>query len=257
MRMKNILKTIVFLMLLVFSVNGQTQHNEDSLHLPDLNAYTDVFKIPELQSCIDSAYLNSPLLKASDQQVVQLLEEIKIKKKSWLDYIFIDANTRYGLFNQLSVSQQTGDGSIPDLAFYSNKEQFNYFAGLTIRLPLSFFTNNQNEVKILRHNIREAELKREELKNELTRLVITEYFKLKSLQELLAVHQNNIQSTRLDYLNSSKNLENNMIGLTEFATISNQNTKALEAYITVKNEFFAQFSLLKLLTGTNLQTDLP
>jgi outer membrane protein TolC len=254
--MKYAVKKIEFMMLFLALRCGQALYSQDKQIAPDQNFVVKEFKIPELQSCINSAHVNSPLLKASDEQVLQLIEGIKIKKKSWLNYVFIDGNTRYGLFNQLSVSQQMSDGTLPDLAFYSNKEQFNYFAGVTVRLPLSFFTNTTNEVKILRQNISEIELKRNELKNEITRLVITEYFKLKSLQELLVVHQNNIESTRLDYRSATRNLENNMIGLTEFATISNQNTKALEAYITAKNEFFAQYYLLKLLTGTNLQSEI-
>lgn len=109
---------------------------------------------------------------------------------------------------------------------------------------------------MLKQGVKEAELKKEELKKEITRFVIAEYFKLKSLHELLEVHQNNTQSTRLDYLKASKDLEANLISLTEFATISNQNTKALEAFITAKNDYFAQYYLLKLLTGTNLQSEI-
>lgn len=242
-----------FFLILAFSVNSQTSLSDLKENLPSDNYK---FLLPELTTCIDSALQNSPLLKASDEQISKLLEEIKIQKKSWLNYVYIDANTRYGLFNQLSISQQSDDGANPDMAFYSAKEQFNYFAGLTIRLPISFFTNNRNEVKMLKQGVKEAELKKEELKKEITRFVIAEYFKLKSLHELLEVHQNNTQSTRLDYLKASKDLEANLISLTEFATISNQNTKALEAFITAKNDYFAQYYLLKLLTGTNLQSEI-
>jgi outer membrane protein TolC len=240
------------IVMMAFALNAQTQ--DDSAEVQ--TAGSSRFRIPDLNTCIDSALVNSPLLKASDEQISGLLEEIKIQKKSWLNYIFIDANTRYGLFNQLSISQQSSDGANPDQAFYSAKEQFNYFAGVTIRLPLSYFSNNKNEVKLLKQGVKEAELKRDEMKKEITRLVIIEYFKLKSLHELLEIHQNNTQSTRLDYLKASGDLEANMISLTEFATISNQNTKALEAFITAKNDYFAQYYLLKLLTGTNLQSEI-
>ncbi len=68
--------------------------------------------IPGLDVCIQSALTNSPLLKANDEQTEKLLEEIKIKKKSWLDYVQIDANSRYGLFNMLTLSQTTGGADI-------------------------------------------------------------------------------------------------------------------------------------------------
>ncbi|MBV5343472.1 TolC family protein, partial [bacterium] len=117
-------------MLITLSVFTQTTVKTDSVS----NALSfDKLIIPSLEVCIQSALTNSPLLKANEQQIEKLLEEIKIKKKSWLDYVQIDANSRYGLFNQLTLSESTGGA---DIAVQQAKEQFNYFAGLSIKLPL-------------------------------------------------------------------------------------------------------------------------
>ena len=235
------------MMLFTLSVFAQTTVKTDSVS----NALSfDKLIIPSLEVCIQSALTNSPLLKANDQQIEKLLEEIKIKKKSWLDYIQIDANSRYGLFNMLTMSQTTGGA---DIAVQQAKEQFNYFAGLTIKLPLSYFVSNKSEQKILKHSIKESELKKEELKNEISKLVVVEYFKLKNFSDLINAQQNNLQTTQIDYLKAKKDVQNGMLGMTEFASISTSYTKAVEAFTKTKNDYYTQFYILKILTGSNLQ----
>lgn len=235
------------MILFTLSVYAQTTVKVDSVS----NALSiDKLIIPSLEVCIQSALTNSPLLKANEQQIEKLLEEIKIKKKSWLDYVQIDANSRYGLFNQLTLSESTVGA---DIAVQQAKEQFNYFAGLSIKLPLSYFVSNKNEQKILKHSIKESELKKEELKNEISKLVVVEYFKLKNFSDLINAQQNNLQTTQIDYLKAKKDVQNGMLGMTEFASISTSYTKAVEAFTKTKNDYYTQFYILKILTGSNLQ----
>lgn len=242
---------IIICALSTFGAIAQDLAKPDSIKNVDKDMILEKFLLPDLDECIQSAIKNSPLLKASDVEVEKLLEEIKIKKKSWLDYVQIDANSRYGLFNQLSLTEQTGDA--PDIAIQSNKEQLNYFAGVTIRMPFSYFANNKNEQKILKHSIRESELRKEELKNEISRMVITEYFKLKNLYEMLGFHQNNLQTAQIDFMKAKSEVKGSMLGMTEFAAITTAYTKAVDAFISTKNEYYSQFYMLKILTGSNLQ----
>ena len=243
----NRLKLILVLFLFNLSVFAQTTAKTDSLN----NVLTyESYLIPDLNECIESALKNSPLLKANDRQIEIILEDIKIRKKSWLEYLIIDANTRYGLFNQLTLTQETSN---PDVAVQSAKEQFNYFAGITLRIPFSYFSSNKNEQKKLSISIKEAELKKEELKNEINKLVITEYFKLKRLQELLGVHLNNLQTAQIDYLKSKNDLKSGMLGMTEFAASHTAYAKAVDAFVSTKNDYYSQYYILNILIGTNIQ----
>ncbi len=223
----------------------------DSLPAVLPSAVYGAFKLPDLQACIDSALANSPLLKTTDEQVAQLLEDIKIQKRSWGEYVLVDANTRYGLFNQLSVADPAGTGSTPGLDLYSAEERFNYYAGVTLRLPLSYLWSNNNKVKKLKYSINEAELRREELKKEIIRMVVTEYYKLKSSYEVLGVHQDNVQTAQLDLMKAKNEIKNNTIKMSEFSTISYSYTRSYVEFIDARNNFFAQYYLLKLLTGSN------
>jgi hypothetical protein len=82
---------------------------------------------------------------------------------------------------------------------------------------------------------------------------VIEYFKLKNFADLLDAQQNNLQTTQIDYLKAKNDIQNGMLGMTEFASISTSYTKAIEAFMKTKNEYYTQFYILKILTGTNLQ----
>ena len=245
---------ILFSYILVFfslSILAQNQAKNDSVNK---EIAFEKFVIPDLEFCIQSALNNSPLLKVSDNQIDVVLEEIKLKKKAWLENLQIEANTRYGLFNQVSLSTTAGS-TTPDVAIQSAKQQLNYFVGLTLKLPLSFFSTNKSEQKTLKHNIREFELKKEELKKQISQLIISEYFKFKNMSELVDAHQSNLQNAQLDFLRGKSEVKVGMLGLTEFAAMSNAYTKALDAFNGTKNDYYSEYYLLKLLTGTNLLKD--
>jgi outer membrane protein TolC len=83
--------------------------------------------------------------------------------------------------------------------------------------------------------------------------VVVEYFKLKNYYDMLDAQQNNLQTTQIDYLKAKKDIQNGMLGMTEFASISTSYTKAVEAFTKTKNDYYTQFYILKILTGSNLQ----
>ncbi len=91
------------------------------------------------------------------------------------------------------------------------------------------------------------------MKNEISRLVVVEYFKLKNFYDLLDTQQNNVQTTQVDYLKAKKDVQNGMKSMTELASISTSYTKAVEAFTKTKNDYYTQYYILKILTGSNLQ----
>ena len=175
-----------------------------------------------------------------------------MQKKSWTDFIQIDANTRYGLYNQLTVSNQAV-ADVPPVGVQSDKQQLNYYAGVTLKLPISYFANKKNELKILNYNIQESELRKEQLKKEITQFVIDEYFKFKNYRELLDSYQTTLQTMKISYLKSVKDVENGTLGFSEFSTITYSYSKAEESYSKLKSDYYTQIYKLQILTGINLQ----
>jgi len=245
--MKNLqFRTYIILIISCFTTVLQAQSSSGNGAVNDTISVDP--KIPELKVFIESALKNSPLLKASDMQIERVFEQIKKEKKSWTDFIFIDANARYGLFNQVTVSDQTG----VDLGIKSAREQFNYFAGLTFRLPLSNFTSKKNDIKILTSDLEGSKFKKEQLKNELTQLVIDEYFKLINMNQSIQINQNILQSLRLNMVKAQKDINTGIIGLSDYNSVLTTKEKAEESYYKSQNDYYAQFYKIQVLTGLNL-----
>lgn len=226
-------------------INNQKNNVNDSLR-------KSPSKLIDLKVLIDSALNNSPLLKVSDREIDILLEEIKIKKKSWLQFISLDINTKYGLYNQLSINEEISSDN-PDVAIQSNKEQFNYYAGISIKLPLGTFTSRNNELKIIQQNIKVNELKKEQLKKEITTFVIEEYYKLVNYKENMTLDQNTLQIMKIVYLKSEKEVDNGILKFEDFSSIAAKYYNAEQSFSKSKNEYISQLYKLQLLTGIKIE----
>jgi outer membrane protein TolC len=239
------------LVAITFSVKSQekkiTTQKTDSAELKSIK-----YELPDLNVFIESALKNSPLLKINEKELGKILEEIKMQKKSWMDLIQIDANTKYGLYNQLAINDPVSSDA-SEVAVQSNKTQLNYFAGITIKIPLSNFTNQKNKLKVLNYSVQESEIKKDQIKNDLTLIVIDEYFKFKNFSEVLDLVQNDLQTMKIKYLKSVKEVENGVLNFSDFAIISASYSKAQESFSKSKNEYYAQFYKLQILTGINIQ----
>jgi len=250
--MYRLIFTISFFSISFFYANSQeintSKQKNDSIELK----LSEKFELPELNFCIESALKNSPLLKVSDKEVESILEEIKMQKKSWTEFIQIDGNTRYGLYNQLTVNDQiTSD--IPSVGIQSDKQQLNYYAGMTLKIPLSYFAKKKNELKILNYNIQKTELKKEQLKKDITQIVIEEYYKLIHFKGLLNSYQMTLQTMKISYMKSIKDIENGNADFSELAKNTYSYSIAEEGYSKLKIDYFTQFYKLQSLTGINLQ----
>jgi len=204
-------------------------------------------EIPSLQILIDSALVNSPLIHASEAEIAQVIQQLKTQRKSWAQYIFFEASARYGLFNQISISELTVDDVTTGVK--SENEQLNYYGGVGIRVPLSGLISRRSETKTIQFTLVESEYRTEQLKRELTLLIIQEYYALKTYQESMQTTQEVMQTIEISYMKSLNDMETGKISLDDFALLASTRGKAKENYMKAKNDFFMQYHMLQILTG--------
>lgn len=70
----------------------------------------------------------------------------------------------------------------------------------------------------------------------------------------MQVQQDNLQTVRLAFMKANRDLNNNIISIGDFAAASSSYNRAKESYIATKNEYYAQYYLLKLLMGVDEKT---
>lgn len=234
-------------LILVIVISNQVKAQSD----PAKDTLAFEIKIPPVSEFIDAALTNSPLLKSSDMQIKQIFDQIRLRKKSWTDFVLIDANARYGLYNQVTITDLAATGS-EQLGIKSNREQLNYYAGLSIRMPISSFTNKKDEIKVLNDNMEVKRYEKEQVKKDLTQLVVEEYFKLLQMKKSVDINQDIIDSYKLSLLKAEKDLETGIISLGSYYTLAVEKNKAEDNHNKAKYEYIAQFYKLQVLTGLNL-----
>ena len=228
---------IIFTIILVPSF-AQSTNQEDSLSL----------SIPSLNTVIDLALKHSPLLKAKALNSEIVNQELKIEKKKWLNYIFIEGAANYGLFDQVIISGFSTEGN-PSTGTLSKSEQMRYYAGFGLKLPLSAFTSRKNELKIKKLNYQQTKYELQEFENQLRQIIIDEYFKMKYLEESMKTFSNIYQTLEISYLKAEKDVLDGRMNLNDFALLVSTLGKSKDDYNKTKSNFYAQYFKLQELTG--------
>jgi len=244
------LKMLYILLLLCPSLALLSQNNTLEVPLGAADTISIDQDVPGLDKFIQSAIDHSPLLQASDQDINQIYEKIKKSKLSFLDFITVDANTRYGLYNTVVVSG--GSDGTTDTGTKAAKQQLNYYAGLTLRVPISAFITNKNDIKILKYDAEQTKYKKEELKNALIISVIDEYYKLIKMNKSVKISQDALQTTNVNYIKAGKDIASGLITLADYNSVLATKAKVEEEYNTALNEYRAQYMKIQILTALKL-----
>lgn len=259
--------TCFALMLFITSIllRGQTQADSirlsDSLTTPenlsdtidietDANNIRAAYIIPILGELIDSALLHSPLLHAKSAEVEQMLYDLRMARLSWSDCIFLEASSRYGIFNQISLSEYTGSGD-DQYGLKMANEQLNYYIGMSLKLPISSILNRRNEIRFREYSKAQSEYEMEQLKLEIKRLIIDAYYQLVSYEESMLAFQEVYQTMNISYMKAIRDVENGVLPLDEFALLVSTYGKSKEAFLKAKNNFYMQYRTLQVICGYN------
>lgn len=215
----------------------------------DFNIFDTLeISIPPLSYVLDAAILHSPLLKALNKETDIINEEIKIQKGKWLDNIYFEGVANYGMFDQVVLNGETSDGVISS-GLISRSEQSRYYAGVSVKLPISAISSRKNEINKSYHERQKTNFEIEDAKRQINQKIIEEYYMLKYLDESTHNFFAIYQTLEIAFIKTEKDLLSGKIDLNEFAQISTMVGKAREDYFKTKNSFYAQYYKLQDLAG--------
>jgi len=203
-------------------------------------------QIPALNVLIDSALVHSPLLKAGNLEIEELSEMLSSDKKEWLNNIFLQASANYGMYDQVEIKGIQGEDAS---GYLSQREQFNYYAGAGLKIPIGDLLSRKNKIKVTRLQMEQKRYELDAIKMQIKNTIITEYYKLVQYQASLESSFDIFQTLEISYLKAKNDLENDRINLNDFATLVTNKGKALEQYEKTKANYYAQYRILEIITG--------
>lgn len=204
--------------------------------------------LPSLDSLMEWAEQNSPLLNFYNADVIINKLKVISEKRDWMEHLAFETDVRYGLFDNLVLTQDLGS---KDLAT-STTEQTRYTVGVSLRIPLSKIADRRNRVHMAETEKEKAMFQYETAIKELRQLVIIQYNNLIKAHSLMLVTNANVSSFNVQVIRAEQDFLNGQITIAELARLREMYARGIENFESNKSDFRLAYQLLQETVGKKL-----
>ena len=243
--MKHIYKQL--LVVLLISSALLNVHAQDSLYI-DQGSQPYRLLIPKLEVLIDSALAHNGMLNYRKSEIEVKNANLKSKRRNWTRNFGIQADTRYGTFDNFS-SNVSGPNTV---TLSSTTTQMNYGVGLYLKIPVFDLFNRNSDIKQAKAELKQAESLVKFQEDEIKETVIRYYEDLILKQNLLEIQAINLGDARVNMEMAKKEFTNGQILLYEYIRISDITSGVATEYEKRKSELLVAKKLLENLTGVTI-----
>lgn len=242
------MKTPIFLTAFLTIVLCSSSAAQNDSTLLQSAAKTSSFTLPPLFSLIDSAIKHNASVQYRNLEITLRQTNLKSEKIYWTRNAGVQADTRYGTFDNFSSSSTSQSTTL----LTSTNRQFNYGVGVYLKLPLGDVINRKNQVKRAETEVEEAKQLSLAQQDEVRQMVIKLYQDVLLHQKLLIIKSSALGNARANGDMVEKEFKNGLIPVNEYVRISDIVSRAEADYEIAKKEFATAKLLLENITGVSL-----
>jgi len=236
----------IFFMGFYSIVNAQSILTIDKLSDKKLS---DTFLIqvdfPPLLDLIDAAIKHNAMVGYRGQEIAAKKENIKTQQNFWLRNLGLQADTRYGTFDNFSTIANAGSTTLQSIT----NRQLNYGAGLFIKLPVFDVVNRKTQIKQAKAEMEQANYLQQAQADEIRQIVIRQYEELLLKQKLLSIRSQNLGSAIVNTQMVEKEFRNGVIPVFEYVRLSDMTSRIKSEYEMAKSEFIVSKKILEEIVG--------
>lgn len=203
-------------------------------------------KLPPLSYLIEVAYENSPLLNSQENIIEQKKLELKIEKKSWLNFISLNSNYSRGTNNaQINGTTviQTNTSTVSNW----------YNTGVSLNLPLAMIANRKQNTSIRKLNQSIEEDNLEILKQKIKLLIADLYSNIELKMRILELRSDASLQANLNYKYAEIEFKNNTINIAEFSKVYEEYIKSKIQFEEAKKDYWYAIKLLEENVGKKIK----
>lgn len=208
------------------------------------------FSLPPLFDLIDSALKHNASVQYRNLEITLRETNLKSEKIYWTRNAGLQADTRYGTFDNFSSSSTSQSTTL----LTSTNRQFNYGVGVYLKLPLGDVLNRKHQIKRAETEVEEAKQLSLAQQDEIRQAVIKLYQDVLLHQKLLAIKSSALGNARANGDMVEKEFRNGLIPVSEYVRISDIVSRAEADYEIEKKEFATAKLLLENITGVSLNS---
>lgn len=213
----------------------------------------DSISIPPLSMMIDSAIAHNAMLRFFEHSIDAKKSSLSAESKSWTKSFGIQADVRYGSFNNFSTN--TAEGQSPSLLATATN-QTNFGVGAYIKLPLSDFINRKNFIQLAKAEVHQAESMAEVQRDEIRQIVIKQYNDLILKISLLQIKAKNLETSRINLVMAEKEFQNGIIPIGTYSSISQTAGNTEITFQEAMSEFKTAYMILEEIVGFKFNINL-
>jgi len=206
----------------------------------------DSISIPPLSMMIDSAIAHNAMLRFFEHSIDAKKSSLSAESKSWTKSFGIQADVRYGSFNNFSTN--TAEGQSPSLLATATN-QTNFGVGAYVKLPLSDFINRKNFIQLAKAEVYQAESMAEVQRDEIRQIVIKQYNELLLKISLLQIKAKNLETSRINLVMAEKEFQNGIIPIGTYSSISQTAGNTEITFQEAMSEFKTAYMILEEIVG--------
>jgi outer membrane protein TolC len=212
----------------------------------DVSNYNIENILPPLETIIDSAITNNPLVRFREMDIKVNEHKLRTDQVVWTKDLGIQTDVRYGTFNNFSTN--TSEGQSPS-TLASLSSQLNYGFGAYLKVPIYDIINRKNQINQSKAEIEKAISMAEAQRNDVRQLIIRQYNEVILKQRLLKNKLRYIETARINMQMTEKEFLNGVIPTGEYTRISEIISRAESDLENSRVDFITAFMMLEELAG--------
>jgi outer membrane protein TolC len=204
------------------------------------------FNIPPLKVIIDSVLKHNGMVRFRKQHVEVQTSKLKSESIYWTRNLGIQADTRYGTFDNTSLS---ADGGTSGTYLNTNTKQWNYGVGLYLKFPVFDLLNRKNQVYLAKMELEESKSMVQFQEDEIRQTTIKLYQDLILKQKLLQIKSESLGNGRVNFQMVEKEFRNGLVPIAEYVRISGMTSNMESDYESAKSDYLVAKQILEDMAG--------
>lgn len=237
---KTLSATTIFLFIFLYCFQSSYSQSPNL----DSSSNSEII-IPPLEVILDSALKHNAAVKFRVLDILAKNANLRSEKNYWMRNLGIQADSRYGTFDNYSLSNNTQSTTISN----STSQQMNYGVGLYLKFPIVDLIDRKNQINRAKAELEQSKQMAENQKTELTQLIIKLYEELLLKQRLLSIQSSAIGNARVNQEMIETEFRNGIITVTEYVRVSDIVTRVESDYEKAKSEFSSAKLVLEEIAG--------
>ena len=241
------MKYILLIFMIMFAITGLAGRlsaqgtNANAVPSPGVD-----LPIPPLSIILDSAIANNPMVRFRDQGIIGKESNLTFYKNYWTRNLGVQADVRYGTFNNFSTN--AAEGQTPSV-IATNTSQTVYGIGFYLKFPLQDIVDRKNQIIMAKSELDQARSMAEAQREELTQMAIRQFNDVILKQRILEIKSKNLSVSKVNMEMVEKQFQNGVVSVTEYTRITDIVSDVQSEYEMARTDFITSYMIMEEMAG--------